>query len=43
MHWSFCLLIALALSGCAGTSGGPAGYDPRACDRNGDELQRKAC
>jgi hypothetical protein len=43
MPWCLCLLIALVLSGCAGTSGGSAGYDPQACDRNGDESQRRAC
>ena len=41
-RWPLCLLLALALSGCAGTSGGVA-YDPFRCDRNGDESQRRSC
>jgi hypothetical protein len=41
-RWLFCLLAAVALSGCAGTSGGER-YDPLRCDRNGDESQRRSC
>jgi len=39
---TLCLLLALVLAGCAGTSGGSV-YDPTRCDRNGDESQRRAC
>jgi len=42
MQKIFCLLLALALSSCAGTSGSSP-YDPQRCDRNGDESQRRAC
>jgi hypothetical protein len=41
-RWPLCLLLTLALSGCAGSSGGVA-YDPLRCDRNGDESQRRSC
>ena len=37
------LLLALALGGCAGSSGSGARYDPFRCDRNGDESQRRSC
>jgi len=42
MRRILCLLIALVLVGCAGTSGGST-FDPTRCDRNGDESQRRAC
>ena len=43
LRWPLHLLLAIALSACAGTSGDSAGYDPLRCDRNGDESQRRAC
>jgi hypothetical protein len=43
LRWPLPVLLAIALSGCAGTSGGGAGYDPLRCDRSGDESQRRAC
>ena len=41
-RWRLCLVLAIALSGCAGLSGGVA-YDPFRCDRNGEESQRRSC
>jgi hypothetical protein len=41
-RWPLYLLLAIALGGCAGTSGGER-YDPLRCDRNGDESQRRSC
>jgi hypothetical protein len=41
-QWRLCLLLAIALAGCAGSSGGVK-YDPFRCDRNGDDSQRRAC
>jgi len=43
MRWTLCLLLALVLGGCAGTSTGSSTYDPNRCDRSGDESQRRAC
>jgi len=43
MRRILCLVLALVLGACAGTSGGAITYDPNRCDRNGDESQRRAC
>ena len=43
IQWPLYVLLAIVLSGCAGTSGGDPVYDPQRCDRNGDESQRRAC